>query len=88
MPQFLNGERHYTLEAANTLFGIIVVVDGILAALAGGWLGDYLLPRMKGSYYFISAVGMALGVPVMIVALFSKERRWSRQSQLLHSFCC
>jgi MFS family permease len=74
MPQFLNGERHYTLEAANTLFGIIVVVDGILAALAGGWLGDYLLPKMKGSYYFISAVGMALGVPVMIVALFSKGK--------------
>ena len=70
MPQFLFSERHYTLEAANSMFGIIVVVDGILAALIGGWLGDYLLPRMKGSYYFISAVGMALGVPVMIVALF------------------
>jgi hypothetical protein len=29
---------------------------------------------MKGSYYFVSAVGMALGVPVMIVALFSAGR--------------
>ena len=74
MPQFLFSERHYTLEAANSMFGIIVVVDGILAALIGGWLGDYLLPRMKGSYYFISAVGMALGVPVMIVALFHHGR--------------
>jgi predicted MFS family arabinose efflux permease len=71
IPQFLYSERHYSLEAANFVFGIIVVVDGIVASLAGGWLGDYLLCRMKGSYYFVSAVGMALGVPVMIVALFS-----------------
>ena len=72
MPQFLSTERHYTLESANLMFGIIVVIDGILAALAGGWLGDFLLPKMKSSYYFVSAVSMALGVPVMIVALFSR----------------
>ena len=41
-------------------------------ALAGGWLGDYLLPRMKSSYYLVSAASMALGMPVMIVALFVK----------------
>lgn len=72
IPKFLFSERGYTLEAANFAFGIIVVVDGILAALIGGWLGDYLLPRMKSSYYFVSAVSMALGIPVMIVALFVK----------------
>jgi MFS transporter, Spinster family, sphingosine-1-phosphate transporter len=70
MPQFLYSERHYSLESANLTFGLIVVVDGILASLAGGWLGDYLLPRMKSSYYLVSAVSMGLGVPVMIVALF------------------
>jgi MFS transporter, Spinster family, sphingosine-1-phosphate transporter len=70
MPQFLYSERHYSLEQANLKFGLIIVADGVLAALAGGWLGDYLLPRMKSSYYLVSAVSMALGVPVMIVALF------------------
>ncbi len=74
MPQFLFSERHYSLEAANLIFGIIIVVDGILASLAGGWLGDYLLPRMKSSYYLISAASMGLGVPVMIVALFARGR--------------
>jgi MFS family permease len=74
MPQFLYSDRHYSLAQANFTFGIIIVVDGILAALAGGWLGDFLLRRMKSSYYLVSAVGMALGVPVMIVALFSKGR--------------
>ena len=74
MPQFLYSARHYSLEAANFKFGIIIVVDGILASLLGGWLGDYLLRRTKASYYLVSAVSMALGVPVMIVALFVPGR--------------
>jgi multidrug resistance protein len=74
MPTFLSQVRGYSLESANLMFGKIVVVDGILASLAGGWLGDRLLPRMKSSYYFVSALSMGLGVPVMIVALFSKGR--------------
>ena len=70
MPTFLVTERGYGLKEANEIFGGIVVVCGIVASLAGGWLGDRLLPRMKGAYYFVSALSMALGVPVMIAALF------------------
>ena len=72
MPKFLYSERGYTLEAANFAFGIIIVIDGIVAALAGGWLGDYLLPRMKSAYFLVSAASMLLGVPFMIVALFTR----------------
>ena len=72
MPQFLYSERHFTLEKANLLFGGIIVIDGFVASLAGGWLGDYLLPRMKSSYYLVSAAGMMLGIPFMIVALFNR----------------
>jgi len=71
MPTFLSRVRGYSLKSANEIFGTIVVVDGLIASLAGGWLGDRLLPRIRSSYYFVSAVSMALGVPVMIVALFS-----------------
>jgi MFS family permease len=74
MPKFLYSERHYSLEAANLMFGSVIVVDGIFAALSGGWLGDYLLRRTKGAYYLVSAVGMALGVPLMTFALFSTGR--------------
>jgi predicted MFS family arabinose efflux permease len=74
IPQFLISERNFTMEKANLLFGIIIVIDGILAALIGGWLGDYLLPRMKSAYYLVSAASMLLGVPVMIVALFVQGR--------------
>ena len=72
MPQFLYSDRHYSLEKANLMFGAIIVVDGIVAALAGGWLGDFLLPKMKSSYYLVSAASMLVGMPVMIVALFVK----------------
>jgi MFS transporter, Spinster family, sphingosine-1-phosphate transporter len=72
MPTFLSRARGYSLESANYMFGLIIVVDGIFASLAGGWLGDYLLPRMKGAYYFVSAASMGLGVPFMVVALFMR----------------
>ncbi|HTM38080.1 MAG TPA: MFS transporter [Terriglobales bacterium] len=74
MPQFLYSERHYSLQHANLYFGLIIVVDGILASLAGGWLGDFLLPRMKSSYYLVSAVSMALGIPFMVLGLFVPGR--------------
>ena len=74
MPSFLSQERGYSLESANLAFGTIIVVDGIFASLLGGWLGDWLLPRMKGAYYFVSALSMGLGVPAMIVALFFRGR--------------
>jgi multidrug resistance protein len=72
MPTFLYHGRGYSLENANLLFGKIIVVDGIIASLAGGWLGDWLLPRTKGAYYVVSAASMAMGVPFMIVALFTR----------------
>jgi MFS family permease len=74
MPTFLSTMRGYSLKAANQLFGGIIVLDGTLASLAGGWLGDRFLRRTKGSYYMVSAISMALGVPVMIIALFARGR--------------
>ena len=74
MPTFLSRMRNYTLQGANNLFGIILAIDGTLAALTGGWLGDRLLRRTKSAYYLVSAASMALGMPVMAVALFSRGR--------------
>lgn len=74
MPTFLIRLRGYSLEAANYAFGIIVVFDGVVASLLGGWLGDRLLRRTKAAYYLVSAASMALGVPVMVVALFTRSK--------------
>ncbi len=71
MPQFLFSERHYSLESANLMFGLIIVVDGIFASLAGGWLGDYLLRRTKGAYYLVALFTSGrLMVPAIAVAAF------------------
>jgi sugar phosphate permease len=71
MPTFLSRVRGYSLQAANQKFGIIIAFDGLTASLAGGWLADRLLRRTKAAYYLVSAASMALGIPVMIVALFT-----------------
>jgi MFS family permease len=71
MPTFLSRMRGYTLFQANQLFGVIIAIDGTIAALAGGWLGDRLLRRTRSAYYLVSAASMGLGIPVMMVALFT-----------------
>jgi MFS family permease len=72
MPTFLSRMRGYSLLQANNLFGVIIAIDGTIAALAGGWLGDRLMRRTKSAYYLVSAVSMGLGIPVMAVALFNR----------------
>ena len=72
MPTFLSRMRGYSLVDANNLFGVIIAADGTVAALLGGWLGDRLLRRTRSAYYLVSAASMALGIPVMAVALFNR----------------
>jgi len=72
MPTFLSRMRGYSLLEANKLFGYIIAADGTIAALLGGWLGDYLLRRTKSAYYLVSATSMGLGIPVMMIALFNR----------------
>lgn len=72
MPTFLSRSRGYSLQAANSVFGVMIAFDGTVASLGGGWLADRLLSRTKSAYYLVSAASMALGIPVMIVALFSR----------------
>jgi len=71
MPTFLHRMRGYSLERANLVFGGITAINGVAASLAGGWLGDRWLRRTKASYYLVSAAGMAIAVPVMVVAIYS-----------------
>jgi MFS transporter, Spinster family, sphingosine-1-phosphate transporter len=70
MPTFLVRMRHLRLDEANTIFGGMTVVSGIGATLLGGWLGDRLLRRTPAAYQLVSAVGMALSIPAVIVAIF------------------
>ncbi len=70
MPTFLMRVRDVPLERANNVFGGVTVVAGTVATLFGGWLGDRLLRRTRSAYQLVSAIGMLLSVPAMLVALF------------------
>ncbi len=70
MPTFLTRIRHVPLDRANTVFGGMTVIAGTVATLLGGWLGDRLLRRTPAAYQLISAVGMALSIPAVVLAIY------------------
>jgi MFS family permease len=63
-------EGHRILASVNTTFGALTVLAGLIGTLAGGWLGDKLKPRLPGSYFIISGIGMLLGFPLFLLAMF------------------
>jgi predicted MFS family arabinose efflux permease len=72
MPTFLSRVRGISLGRSNLYFGGITAFNGVVATLFGGWLGDRLLRRTSAAYYLVSGAGMALALPVMAVAIYSK----------------
>ena len=70
MPTFLSRTRGMKLNDANIVFGEALIVAGFLATMLGGWLGDHLLRKTRSAYYLVSAVGMAIALPFMVVALY------------------
>jgi MFS family permease len=70
MPTFLSRVRGMPLAAANLRFGITTLAAGLLATLAGGWLGDRMEALRSGGHYWVSAIGMSLALPAVLVAVF------------------
>jgi sugar phosphate permease len=56
------------------LFGLSIAVNGLAASLAGGWLSDYLLRRIRSAHYLVSAVSLGLGIPAMWIAIHASGR--------------
>jgi len=70
MPGYLNEARRVgSLEMVNRYFGIIMVVTGVTATLAGGIVGDKLRKRFAGSYFLVSAAGIFLSVICIFLML-------------------
>lgn len=53
-----------------TIFGLITVVAGLVSTLLGGVIADKLRPRIPGSYFWVSGIGMLIACPIFIVALY------------------
>jgi MFS family permease len=71
MPRYLVQDRGLDPAKSNMLFGVIVASAGLIATLAGGWLGDKLRPRISGSYLLVSALGMFAGFPMFLLMLIT-----------------
>ncbi len=71
IPTFLMRLRGLTLLAANVNFSVITIINGIVATLLGGWIGDRLLKRYFGAYYTFSGIAMFIAVPLMVAAIYT-----------------
>lgn len=69
-PKYIYEARGIPLQRADTIFGAILAVTGLLSTLCGGWLGDKLRDRFAGSYFLVSGVGMLLGFPATVAMLY------------------
>ncbi|HUN87697.1 MAG TPA: MFS transporter [Terriglobales bacterium] len=70
MPTFLNRIRGIPLDRGNLVFGGITAVTAISGTMVGGWMGDKLLTRTKGAYYFVSASTLLVSIPAMFAAIY------------------
>jgi MFS transporter, Spinster family, sphingosine-1-phosphate transporter len=71
MPTFLTRIRGVPLVEANLRFGLMTLAAGILATLLGGWLGDRMEAIRRGGHCLLSAIGMTLALPAVLLAVFS-----------------
>ncbi len=70
IPTFLNRIRGVPVDVAGEVFGGIVLFNGIIAVMIGGWIGDRMLKRHHGAYYTFSGLAMFIAVPFMVLAIY------------------
>jgi MFS transporter, Spinster family, sphingosine-1-phosphate transporter len=76
VPTYLVRVRGMGLAEANLVFGLLTLVSGIGGTMAGGWLGDRLLPRVPTAYLLVSGLGLALSVPCAAAVILLEDRTW------------
>jgi MFS family permease len=71
MPEYLKVDHGLSEWASTAGFGIVAAAAGIVATIIGGTLGDRLRPRFPGSYFLVSAVGLILGMPLVMLLMIT-----------------
>ena len=70
IPTFLERVRGLNLSSANAIFGSILLFNGFVATLLGGWIGDRLLKKYFGAYYTFPGIAMLVSVPFLVLAIY------------------
>lgn len=77
VPTYLVRVRGMELSQANRTFGLLTLISGVGATVAGGWLGDRLLTRVRAAYFLVSGLGLALSVPCAAAVILVEDRAWA-----------
>ena len=76
MPAYLHDAAHAgDLATVNLRFGMITVVAGLTATLAGGWLGDFLRRYVSGAYFVVSAAGIVTSAGFIVLMMQAADAR-------------
>ncbi|MEX1361870.1 MAG: MFS transporter [Nannocystaceae bacterium] len=67
MPTYLERTFGVTTGQAGMSFGAVTVLGGLVGTLLGGWLGDRAQARGAGGYFRVSALGLMLGAPLVLL---------------------
>jgi predicted MFS family arabinose efflux permease len=86
MPSFFHRRWGLSLGEAGTLFGGMTVAAGLLGSLCGGWLADRALHWTSRSYFWISGLGYAAGLPLAAAALLAPSTRLCVAAMFLAEF--
>src|SRR5437764_10775971 len=62
--------RNQSPAFGRTIFGLIIVVAGLVSTLLGGVIADKLRPRFPGSYFWVSGIGMLIACPIFVATLY------------------
>jgi predicted MFS family arabinose efflux permease len=72
-PKFFSTVRHIDPQNVGLYLGAVIVVSGLVGTSLGGWLGDRLVPRLSGAYFWMCGVTMAASIPFILLALLATD---------------
>ncbi len=82
MPSFFHRQWHLSVAKSGIIFGALTVLSGVIGSYLGGFLSERLIKVNPKSYFFISALGLLIGMPLAIFSLLAP----SLKSALLSLF--
>jgi predicted MFS family arabinose efflux permease len=75
-PTFLYRMRGWHMMHAAQLFGAVTVVAGIAGTLFGGFIADLWQQKNRRSYFYVSAIGMLISVPLAVASILIQSKIW------------
>lgn len=70
LPTYIVNDFHLKVGTAGILSGIVLVTSGLVGTIVGGWLADLLQKRMPQGRLLVATLGLLIGAPLVLIALF------------------